>query len=641
MKKLLVSFVLILISLNVNAAISQSGITNLKQLDKNGIIDLVSGNQLTGYISDGPFDGPIIQTYFKDGRYETIYENKIYKGKWRAEGESYATPQGKKMCNKNNNATDWSCFYWYTGNKDGGTYAYIISQGQIFHQYHEIKSVVQIKAEAKKEAQRKKVVDAKIAETKKKAAERKRIADAKKAEERKKAAERKRVADAKKALRIAQEKLEEKKKEAERKRVAEEKIIAEENKKIALLPTQTEFQNAQHFLRDIQKYIASNKDEFDFFEIVRFTKNTKLIAEGISDDEQLKNIRLFKEFVQSSSTFLEFQKNRQDNRKISNLAKIDESIGNLNYQFRQIKSFSNIHHLTLTTKDSLYEKIKSSQQIINNPKSIAELDNTTEDLRLFLSDLRREVEKTISTRDENKKISKEFNAELLKIDENISNLKTYYLENTDSISDDLTDLILEKVALLQSTKEGISLDNKKEALVKLLKVNTKISIIKLENNLFTSDEVAAIKKAEEDKKKTDAKKIADKKKAEERKRKADAKRKADSKEAKRLKNFRKVKMTCIFDRLYSLGGMFKDDAEQKWTYDGKKIYLNGSLLRVGSKVDWNYGKVKINKLTKQDSFKSFVYYAGNLAYTVEVDFDNKEAFMKYGNWTDDGLCYPY
>ena len=64
MKKLLVSLTLILISLNINATISQSGITNLKQLDKNGIIDLVSGNQLTGFISDGPFEGPIKQTYF-------------------------------------------------------------------------------------------------------------------------------------------------------------------------------------------------------------------------------------------------------------------------------------------------------------------------------------------------------------------------------------------------------------------------------------------------------------------------------------------------------------------------------------------------------------------------------------------------
>ena len=158
MKKLLVSFVFILVSLNINAEISQSGITNLKQLDKYGIIDLVSGNQLTGYISDGPFDGVIIQTYFKDGRYETIYESNIYRGTWTAEGESYASPAGKRMCTKNDNATNESCFYWYTGNKGDKSYAYVAAQGKLFHQYHEIKSVLQIKAEEKKEAQRKKPV---------------------------------------------------------------------------------------------------------------------------------------------------------------------------------------------------------------------------------------------------------------------------------------------------------------------------------------------------------------------------------------------------------------------------------------------------------------------------------------------------
>jgi len=161
MKKLFISCILIFLTLNVNATISQSGITNLKQLDKNGIIDLVSGNQLTGFISDGPFEGPIKQTYFKDGRYETVYGENTYEGQWNAQGESYATPKGKKMCTKNNNATDWTCFYWYTGKKDGGTYAYIISQGLIFHQYHKIKSVVQIKAEAKKAAERKGVASGK------------------------------------------------------------------------------------------------------------------------------------------------------------------------------------------------------------------------------------------------------------------------------------------------------------------------------------------------------------------------------------------------------------------------------------------------------------------------------------------------
>ena len=111
MKKLLISFILIFLSLNINAAISQSGITNLKQLDSNGIIELISGNQLTGFISDGPFQGPVVQTFFKNGKYETIFENKIYKGVWKVEN--------KKYCSKNNTASNFNCVYWYTGNKDG------------------------------------------------------------------------------------------------------------------------------------------------------------------------------------------------------------------------------------------------------------------------------------------------------------------------------------------------------------------------------------------------------------------------------------------------------------------------------------------------------------------------------------------
>ena len=105
MRKIIFTIVLLFVALNSNAAISQSGITNLKQLDKNGIIDLVNGNHLIGFISDGPFEGPITQTYFKDGTYETVYENKTYKGKWRAEGESYSSVNDKKMCTKNNNAS--------------------------------------------------------------------------------------------------------------------------------------------------------------------------------------------------------------------------------------------------------------------------------------------------------------------------------------------------------------------------------------------------------------------------------------------------------------------------------------------------------------------------------------------------------
>ena len=142
--KFIIFFIIYLLTFNAKAAISQDGITNLTQLGKQDIIGLISGNQLTGFVSDGPFEGPIVQRYFKDGRYETFFEDKIYKGVWTA------TRQDKKLCTKNNTAKDFNCVYWYTGVKDGGTYAYIIALGKIFHQYHEVKSLASLSAEEKK-----------------------------------------------------------------------------------------------------------------------------------------------------------------------------------------------------------------------------------------------------------------------------------------------------------------------------------------------------------------------------------------------------------------------------------------------------------------------------------------------------------
>jgi hypothetical protein len=291
MKKLHISFILIFLSLNINAAISQSGITNLKQLDKNGIINLVNGNQLTGFISDGPFEGPITQTYFKNGTYETVYENKIFKGKWRAEGELNSSIDDKKMCTKNNNATNWACFYWYTGSKDGETYAYIIAQGKIFHQYHEIISVVKLNQEKKKAEKAEKAEKKKKAEEKKKALEAKRIADAKKAkeagyssysemqaEEKKKALEAKRIADAKKA--------EEKKKALEAKRIADAKK-AEEKKKALEAKRIADAKKAEEKRLRLQNYpgFKDLKPGLSYEDVLEICTLQKVNVWGQKDDE--------------------------------------------------------------------------------------------------------------------------------------------------------------------------------------------------------------------------------------------------------------------------------------------------------------------------------------------------------------------
>ena len=49
--KFSIFFIIFFLSFNINAEISQSGITGLKQLDDSKILKLISGNQLTGFIS--------------------------------------------------------------------------------------------------------------------------------------------------------------------------------------------------------------------------------------------------------------------------------------------------------------------------------------------------------------------------------------------------------------------------------------------------------------------------------------------------------------------------------------------------------------------------------------------------------------
>ena len=127
---------ILLLSCNINATISQSGITNLQQLSNQDMVGLISGNKLTGFISDGPLEGPITQSFYKDGTYLTIFNNKSYRGTWKVEGV--------KHCTKGENKTDFGCFYWYTGVKDGGTFAYIVSQGNLVHQYHEVVNATQV-----------------------------------------------------------------------------------------------------------------------------------------------------------------------------------------------------------------------------------------------------------------------------------------------------------------------------------------------------------------------------------------------------------------------------------------------------------------------------------------------------------------
>ena len=476
MKRLLVSVALIFLSLNISAAISQDGITNLKQLDSNGIIELISGNQLTGFISDGPFQGPVVQTFFKNGKYETIFEDKIYKGVWKVEN--------KKYCSKNNTKNNFNCVYWYTGNKDGGTYAYIIAQGQIFHQYHEVKSVVQINQEKKKAEEAKRIADAKKAEEKKKAAEEKRIADAKKTEEKKKAAEAKRIADAKKAE-------EKRKAEEEKKRINEIQLT----KKLKLLPPETRLQKAQNFITDIESFTSTNPSEFDIMEIAMFKINTKLLAEGISNDEQLIIVDTFKKRTRTSNSFLSYEKKRKTERNKILLKTIDAEITSLDLKIKKMQSFSK-QNLASNSISLLNEKIKSSLSIYKNPSSLSELKNVNNEIDILFTLLNEEAKRTAKSNSDKKQLLEALNRELLQLDYNISNLKLYMAENLATLSHDFVNILVEKVNILNTVKNE---NNKQKNLNELININQEILNFVTSNQISTSQDLIKQKKMKEEK----------------------------------------------------------------------------------------------------------------------------------------------
>jgi hypothetical protein len=226
-----------------------------------------------------------------------------------------------------------------------------------------VKKVLEEKriADAKKAAEEKKITDAK-------AAEEKRIADAKAAEEKKiadaKAAEAKRIADAKKAK---------EKKLAEEKKIAEEKAAKEElEKKLSLIPAETDLEKAQNFINILKSFVKLNPDEFDIIKISEFLISTKPISDGNLDSKLKDDLELLKKFTNSSSQFVKHYKILEKMRIDKEITKIDQTILSLEQNVKTIKDF------LVNNSDSIYveqwvDDLKKADKILNNATNYDEL----------------------------------------------------------------------------------------------------------------------------------------------------------------------------------------------------------------------------------------------------------------------------
>ena len=239
------------------------------------------------------------------------------------------------------------------------------------------------------------------------------------------------------------DKIKKKKKAAEEKRIADEKVAEEKlEKKLSLIPAQTDLEKAQIFLVNVQKFIKRSPNVFDIVKISEFFTSTKPILEGTIDVNLKNEIKLFKEFTSSYSSFVFYINEIEKKRIDEELTKIDETLLVLE---RNIKT---LEQLILSDPNSIYQqesvlKITKAKKIFNDLSNFEQLLIANDDLKKLIS-IKQEIIK-----------QRNYSSIL------IEKLKEYLRLN---LTTDLAPLIIEKIKLLE-------ISEKKESVEDLISVN--------------------------------------------------------------------------------------------------------------------------------------------------------------------------
>ena len=244
---------------------------DIKKLKSKEIKSLLKGKILSGTYNDNTVSEPMGEcSYYKNGTVKCQPEEKSEK--WKVANDQLCFIPG-------------GCVTVYKSIGDGSPNYFFKKYGVLFARFDEIDSIEERRLE--KEKRKKNLADKIELLRIEKVAKEKRIAD-------KKAAKEKRIAD---------------KKATEEKRIAKEKKIAKEirDKKLSLIPPETELEVAQQFLENIRAFIKLYPNEFNTIKVFEFILITKPIKDGNLDDNLKEDLKLFVEFTNKSNLFMKFQ----------------------------------------------------------------------------------------------------------------------------------------------------------------------------------------------------------------------------------------------------------------------------------------------------------------------------------------------
>ena len=187
--------------------------------------------------------------------------------------------------------------------------------------------------------------------------------------EKKKAAKDKKLAKEKaaKEKRIAKEKA------AKDKKLAEEKLAKKElEKRLSLVPAQTDLEKAQNFINTLKNFVKQNPDEFDIIKISEFFIAIKPISNGSLDSKLKNDLELLKQFTNSSSVFIKHYKTLEEIRINKEVKKIGQTILSLEQNIKSIKGFL-INNSDSINLEQWVNDLKKAKKVLNNSNSHDEL----------------------------------------------------------------------------------------------------------------------------------------------------------------------------------------------------------------------------------------------------------------------------
>ena len=519
---------------------------DIKKLKSKEIKLLLNGNVFDGNFNDNENQGTTEEIYYKDGTYKGTIAGQSETGKWYIK-EGKLCYKGYPGCSK-----------IYKSKSEPNVY-YQKQQGIIFTKFNKVGSIEEIE-KIKKVAKEKKLAKEKVAKEKKLAKEK-----------------------------VAKEKLE---------------------KKLSLLPNQTELEKAQNFLNTVKSFVKLNPDEFDIVKVSEFLISIKPISEGNLDDVLKNNLELFKEFTNSSSVFTKHYKTLEEIKINEEVKKIDQTISILEKNIKTIKGF-----LT-NNPDSIYATqwiadMKKANNIRNNAinykQLVVESERLSDVIKNFMN---------IYNEKEAKRIAEEKTKEAKRIAEakTLVEAKFTIIELKENLklnfTSDLAPLIIEQIKSLEQAIKKVNIQDITSA--------NKVA----EEFIFKYFEEPELKAAEE-------KKIADEKAAEE----------ARIAEETRLKNFKKIRFTCVYET-----GRGQMDYKMEWMFDGKTVYLaitasvdgitllteDTKPLKIGKRLLYPGGDERYYRvLKKKKNLNAFYFITETPQVQNEffVDFDSNTSFL--------------